>query len=138
MNTLIRSIIAAAAISMFALVTPANAAPSAGDCASRIGRASNPLGLATYAVQFGAEQEPIKNHEFIFTDLATARTHLQGDQCAGLQNVVKAEVDFALARIATGESALRGGDWASSFTALDQADKAVSSAYYKAWKIAHP
>ncbi|MEV6243432.1 hypothetical protein [Lentzea sp. NPDC051838] len=142
MNKLIRSIATAATIaaatSAFTLVTPASAAPSAGECATQLGRASNPLSLAAYAVEFGAEQGPFEHHEFIYTDLESARTNLRGGQCAGLVSTVKADVDFALARIATGESALRAGDWASSFTALDQADKAVSSAYYKAWKIAHP
>ncbi|MFJ5989435.1 hypothetical protein [Lentzea sp. NPDC092896] len=137
-KSLCAAVAIAATTSAFAFVTPAFAAPSAGACATQLSRASIPLGQATYAVEFGTIQGPFQNHEFIYTDLATARTNLQGGQCAGLANVVKAEVDSALSGIAAGETSLRAGDWKSSFAALDQADKAVTSAYYKAWKIAHP
>ncbi|MGI5506597.1 hypothetical protein [Lentzea sp. CA-135723] len=52
--------------------------------------------------------------------------------------MVKAEVDAAIAGIDTGVAELRAGDWDASWAALQPADKAVSSAYYKVWKIAHP
>ncbi|MFI6100016.1 hypothetical protein ACIA8G_31085 [Lentzea sp. NPDC051213] len=141
-NTFTRSISTAAAIaavtSAFTFAAPAIAAPSADACAAQLGSAGIPLGQAAYAAQFGAEQEPIRNHEFIYHDLATARTYLQGGQCDGFANVVKAEVDFALGRITAGETSLRAGDWASTATALTAADKAVYSARSKVWKIAHP
>ncbi|MFD4673611.1 hypothetical protein ACFWNN_28065 [Lentzea sp. NPDC058450] len=137
-KTLSAAIAVAAATSAFAFAAPANAASSAGACASQLSSASIPLGQTAYAVQFGAEQGPFPNHGFIYTELESARTKLQGPACAGFARVVKAEVDAAIAGIDTGVAELRAGDWKASWAALEPADEAVSSAYYKVWKIAHP
>jgi hypothetical protein len=128
----------AAATGAFVLTAPAaGAAPSAGSCHTQLVNANIPLGQSAYAVEFGVEQGPFA-HDFVYGDLATARGYLKGTQCAGVADVVRAEVTLALAKIDAGEASLRAGDWASSAAALGQAENAVSSASSEVWRLAHP
>jgi hypothetical protein len=128
----------AAATGALALAAPAaSAAPSAGACHTQLATAGIRVSQSAYAAEFGVEQGPFEHHDFVYTDLASARTTLNGPACSGIA-VVQAEVALALVKIDEGEAALRADDWAGSAEALGVADDALQSAAHKAWRLAHP
>ena len=128
----------AAATGALVLAAPtASAAPSPGACHTQLVTAGIKVSQSAYAAEFGVEQGPFEHHDFVYTDLASARATLGGTACVGIE-VVQAEVALALVKIDEGEAALRADDWAGSADALGLADDALQSASYKAWQLAHP
>lgn len=134
------SVVAALAAATGALVLAApaaSAAPSSDACHTQLARAGNFVAWAAYAAEFGVEQGPFQQHDFVHEDLASARALLHGPDCAGVA-VAQADVALVLAKLDEGESALRADDWAGSADALGVADDTLQAASYKVWRLGHP